>query len=54
VHRRWRVEQKVVVARWLLGAADIFLFDEPTRGIDVSGREQVYEVIRELASDAPK
>ena len=44
-------QQKVVIARWLLGAADIFLFDEPTQGIDVGAREQVYEVIRELASD---
>ncbi len=44
-------QQKVVIARWLLGAADIFLFDEPTQGIDVGAREQVYEVIRELASN---
>ncbi|RBP15587.1 ribose transport system ATP-binding protein [Roseiarcus fermentans] len=44
-------QQKVVIARWLLGGADIFLFDEPTQGIDVGAREQVYEVIRELASD---
>jgi len=44
-------QQKVVIARWLLGPADIFLFDEPTQGIDVGGCEQVYEVIRELASD---
>jgi ABC-type sugar transport system ATPase subunit len=44
-------QQKVVIARWLLGTADIFLFDEPTQGIDVGAREQVYEVIRELASD---
>jgi len=41
----------VVIARWLLGAADIFLFDEPTQGIDVGAREQVYEVIRELAAE---
>ena len=44
-------QQKVVIARWLLGAADIFLFDEPTQGIDVGAREQVYEVIRELAAE---
>jgi ABC-type sugar transport system ATPase subunit len=34
-------QQKVVIARWLLGAADIFLFDEPTQGIDVGAREQI-------------
>jgi ABC-type sugar transport system ATPase subunit len=44
-------QQKVLIARWLMGAADIFLFDEPTQGIDVGAREQVYEVIRELAAD---
>ncbi len=42
-------QQKVIIARWLLGSADIFMFDEPTQGIDVGAREQVYEVIRELA-----
>ena len=42
-------QQKAIIARWLLGSADIFLFDEPTQGIDVGAREQVYEVIRELA-----
>jgi ribose transport system ATP-binding protein len=42
-------QQKVIIARWLLGHADIFMFDEPTQGIDVGAREQVYEVIRELA-----
>jgi ABC-type sugar transport system ATPase subunit len=42
-------QQKVIIARWLLGSSDIFMFDEPTQGIDVGAREQVYEVIRELA-----
>jgi ribose transport system ATP-binding protein len=42
-------QQKVIIARWLLGNADIIMFDEPTQGIDVGAREQVYEVIRELA-----
>ena len=43
-------QQKVIIARWLLRGADIFLFDEPTQGIDVGAREQVYEIIRELAA----
>lgn len=42
-------QQKAIIARWLLGSADMFLFDEPTQGIDVGAREQVYKVIRELA-----
>jgi galactofuranose transport system ATP-binding protein len=55
-HRKIRTfsggnQQKVVIARWLMGDADIFLFDEPTQGIDVGAQEQVYEVIRELAAD---
>lgn len=43
-------QQKVVIAKWLLRDADVFLFDEPTRGIDVAARELVYKVIRDLAS----
>ena len=42
-------QQKVIIARWLLGSSAIFMFDEPTQGIDVGAREQVYKVIRELA-----
>jgi len=44
-------QQKAIIVRWLLGSANIFLFDEPTQGIDVGAREQVYEVIRELAEE---
>ena len=43
-------QQKVIIARWLLGSSAIFMFDEPTQGIDVSAREQVHKVIRELAA----
>ncbi|XZE17626.1 sugar ABC transporter ATP-binding protein [Pirellulaceae bacterium SH449] len=42
-------QQKVVVAKWLLREANIFLFDEPTRGIDVAARRIIYDVIRQLA-----
>jgi ribose transport system ATP-binding protein len=44
-------QQKVVIARWLLRGARILLFDEPTRGIDISAKEQVYEWIRRLAGE---
>jgi ribose transport system ATP-binding protein len=44
-------QQKMVIARWLLQGADVFMFDEPTQGIDVGAKEQVYEVIRELTED---
>ncbi|MCO8123637.1 sugar ABC transporter ATP-binding protein [Stieleria sp. TO1_6] len=43
-------QQKVVVAKWLTRGADVFLFDEPTRGIDVAARRRIYEMIDALAS----
>jgi ABC-type sugar transport system ATPase subunit len=42
-------QQKVVLAKWLLHGAEIFVFDEPTHGIDVQGKEDVYAVMDELA-----
>ena len=42
-------QQKVVMARWLLKDADVFLFDEPTRGIDVAAKANVYRWLNELA-----
>jgi ABC-type sugar transport system ATPase subunit len=42
-------QQKVVIAKWLVRGANVFLFDEPTRGIDVGAKVEVYEVMDELA-----
>ncbi|MGH9674556.1 MAG: sugar ABC transporter ATP-binding protein [Bryobacteraceae bacterium] len=42
-------QQKVVIAKWLLGAARVFLFDEPTRGIDVGAKVEVFEMMDQLA-----
>lgn len=42
-------QQKVVVARWLLRNSDIFIFDEPTRGIDVGAKSEMYELMEDLA-----
>ncbi|HEX3134559.1 MAG TPA: sugar ABC transporter ATP-binding protein [Planctomycetota bacterium] len=42
-------QQKVVIARWLARDADIYLFDEPTRGIDVAARRRIHQVFAELA-----
>ena len=42
-------QQKIVIARWLLRDCDVFLFDEPTRGIDVAAKETIYELLDELA-----
>jgi ribose transport system ATP-binding protein len=41
-------QQKVVVAKWLLKDADIFIFDEPTRGIDIGAKSEMYDLIEEL------
>lgn len=41
-------QQKVVLAKWLHRDGQVFLFDEPTRGIDAAAREMVYQVMREL------
>jgi ABC-type sugar transport system ATPase subunit len=42
-------QQKVVIAKWLARGARIFLFDEPTRGIDVGAKAEVFEVMDRLA-----
>ena len=41
-------QQKVVIAKWLLSEPDILILDEPTRGIDVSAKEEVYKLINQL------
>ena len=41
-------QQKVVVGKWLCAECDLILFDEPTRGIDVGAREEIYEIMNEL------
>lgn len=43
-------QQKVVIAKWLNTNADIYIFDEPTRGIDVGAKVEVYNVINELVT----
>ncbi|GIG61974.1 sugar ABC transporter ATP-binding protein [Longispora fulva] len=44
-------QQKVVVGRWLLGGTRVLLLDEPTRGVDVGARAELYRAIRRLADD---
>jgi ribose transport system ATP-binding protein len=41
-------QQKVVLARWLAAQCRVLLFDEPTRGIDVGAKDEIYELIGEL------
>jgi ABC-type sugar transport system ATPase subunit len=42
-------QQKVVLARWLRTNSDIFIFDEPTRGIDVGAKGEIHAIMRNLA-----
>ena len=42
-------QQKLVLAKWLLADADVLLFDEPTRGVDVATKVELHRIIRSLA-----
>ncbi len=41
-------QQKVVLAKWLIGDARVFLFDEPTRGVDVGAKAEIYALMLQL------
>ena len=43
-------QQKVVLSKWLCSRADIFIFDEPTRGIDVGAKAEIYQLINQLTA----
>ncbi|MDR0708980.1 MAG: sugar ABC transporter ATP-binding protein [Spirochaetaceae bacterium] len=43
-------QQKVVLAKWLLSEPDIIIMDEPTRGIDVGAKIEIYKIINQLAA----
>ena len=44
-------QQKVILGRWLLTDPDVLLLDEPTRGIDVGAKYEIYELILQLARE---
>ncbi|MDR1450383.1 MAG: sugar ABC transporter ATP-binding protein [Propionibacteriaceae bacterium] len=44
-------QQKVVLAKWLERDCDILIFDEPTRGIDVGAKQEIYDLLRRLAGE---
>lgn len=44
-------QQKVVIAKWLTADSEILIFDEPTRGIDVGAKSEIYELMTELVKE---
>ncbi len=42
-------QQKIVIAKWLVRDCDVLIFDEPTRGIDVGAKEEIYALLQQLA-----
>lgn len=42
-------QQKAIIGRWLAADTKIYLFDEPTRGIDVGAKAEIYDLIEKLA-----
>ena len=44
-------QQKVVIAKWLTRDCDVLIFDEPTRGIDVGAKDEIYRLLTKLAEE---
>lgn len=44
-------QQKVIIGRWMLTKPDVLILDEPTRGVDVGAKAEIYRLIGELAKD---
>lgn len=44
-------QQKVIIAKWLIKDCDILIFDEPTRGIDVGAKSEIYKLMNQLAGE---
>lgn len=50
-HAFWWQSAKVVIGRWVYAASQILLLDEPTRGVDIEAKQQIYRIVRELAAE---
>jgi len=44
-------QQKVCLAKWIMTSADVFIFDEPTRGIDVGAKYEIYQIMNRLVAE---
>jgi ribose transport system ATP-binding protein len=45
-------QQKVILGRWLMIGAEVFIFDEPTKGVDIGSKEEIYRIMTELSRQA--
>ena len=43
-------QQKVLVGKWMCTEPEVFIFDEPTRGIDVGAKSEIYKIMRDLSN----
>jgi ribose transport system ATP-binding protein len=44
-------QQKIAIAKWLIQKPRVMLLDEPTRGVDIAARQEIYQILLELACD---
>jgi ribose transport system ATP-binding protein len=44
-------QQKALICRWLYAGTDILIFDEPTRGIDVGAKQEIYQLLEQLGAE---
>ncbi|PWJ47911.1 sugar ABC transporter ATP-binding protein [Faecalicatena contorta] len=44
-------QQKIVIMKWLLSGAKVFIFDEPTKGVDVGAKVEIYNIMNQLLED---
>lgn len=44
-------QQKVIISKWLAVDSNVFIFDEPTKGIDVGAKSEIYEIMRNMANE---
>ncbi|OAA29493.1 sugar ABC transporter ATP-binding protein [Kosmotoga arenicorallina S304] len=44
-------QQKVIIGRWLLDNYEVYIFDEPTKGVDIGAKEQIYQLMTQLAEN---
>lgn len=42
-------QQKVIIAKWLIHNSKLLLFDEPTQGIDIGAKDEIYSIMKEIA-----